>query len=152
MKKSFITITLLFWVAYFAHSQTEDQSVSSEPSFKNTNDLRAALQPVPREAIFKMEGYYLWDPSVIKVGNTFHLFTSRWPEADGMIGWKKSHIIRATSRSLFGPYTFAEIVFEPKNHPWYRRDAQSENYESGQEVFALSSRHSQLEKGFPVCL
>jgi acetyl esterase/lipase len=96
----------------------EVQSGSSEPSFKNTNNLRTALLPVPREAIFKMEGYYLWDPSVIKVGNTYHLFASRWPAANGMIGWKKSHIIRATSQSLFGPYKFAEVVFEPKNHPW----------------------------------
>jgi hypothetical protein len=118
MKKTFITITLLIWVAYFAHSQTEAQSGSSKPSFRNTNNLREAMQPLPAEAIFKMEGYYLWDPSVIKVGKTYHLFASRWPEAETMIGWKKSHIIRATSKSLFGPYKFAEVVFEPKNHPW----------------------------------
>jgi len=118
MKKTFLTITLLIWVAYFAHAQTEVQSKNSEPSFKDKNDLREALQPLPAEAIFKMEGYYLWDPSVIKVGKTYHLFASRWPAADEMIGWKKSHIIRATSKSLFGPYKFAEVVFEPKNHPW----------------------------------
>ena len=50
--------------------------------------------------------------------NTYHLFTSRWPEAEGMIGWKKSHIIRATSKALFGSYTFADVVFEPQDHPW----------------------------------
>ena len=118
MNKAILSITLLIWVAYFAYSQTESQSGSSEPSFKNINNLREALQPLPKEAIFKMEGYFLWDPSVIKVGKAYHLFASRWPASDEMIGWKKSHIIRATSKSLFGPYTFAEVVFEPKNHPW----------------------------------
>ena len=82
------------------------------------NDLRDALMPVPKEAIFKMDGFYLWDPSVIKVGKTYHLFASRWPESTGMSGWKKSHIIRATSKSLFGPYTFAEVVFDLVKHPW----------------------------------
>ena len=82
------------------------------------NDLRDALMPVPKEAIFKMDGFYLWDPSVIKVGKTYHLFASRWPEATGMNGWKNSHIIRATSKSLFGPYAFAEVVFELSKHPW----------------------------------
>lgn len=32
--------------------------------------LRSALRPVPESAIFKMDGWYLWDPSVIKVGDT----------------------------------------------------------------------------------
>ena len=118
MKKSFITITFFICLVFFVQAQTEVLGGGSDPSFKKTNDLREALQPLPKEAIFKMEGYYLWDPSVIKVGKTYHLFASRWPEADGMIGWQKSHIIRATSKSLFGPYKFAGVVFEPKNHPW----------------------------------
>ena len=66
--------------------------------------LRAALRPVPESAIFKMDGWYLWDPSVIRVGDTWHLFASRWPAADKMNGWFRSHVIRATSASLFGPY------------------------------------------------
>lgn len=117
MRISFLTITFFICV-FSAQSQTEVVSGSSKPLFENSNYIKEALQPLPKEAVFKMDGYYLWDPSVIKVGNTYHLFASRWPEADGMIGWKKSHIIRATSKSLFGPYNFAEIVFEPKNHPW----------------------------------
>ena len=118
MKKAILSITFLLCAAFFAHSQTEVQSNNSESSFKDKNDLREALQPLPKEAIFKMEGYFVWDPSVIKVEDNYHLFASRWPAADEMIGWKKSHIIRATSKSLFGPYKFADVVFEPKNHPW----------------------------------
>ncbi|MEO0056084.1 MAG: hypothetical protein RLZZ50_2031, partial [Verrucomicrobiota bacterium] len=33
----------------------------------DSNPLRDALQPVPKDAIFKMPGYFLWDPSVIEV-------------------------------------------------------------------------------------
>ena len=66
-----------------------------------------------------MDGYYLWDPSVLKVGDTYHLFASRWPDSPlKMAGWKKSHVIRATSKSLFGPYQFAEVVLHPSKHPW----------------------------------
>lgn len=75
--------------------------------------------PVPESAIFKMEGYYLWDPSVIEVDGTYHLFASRWPvSGERMEGWKKSHVIRATSKSLFGPYQFQEVVLSPSGHPW----------------------------------
>ena len=35
-----------------------------------------------------------------------------------MKGWMKSHVIRATSKSLFGPYQFQEVVLHPSNHPW----------------------------------
>ncbi len=83
--------------------------------------LRDALRPVPETAIFKMDGYYLWDPSVIKVGDTYHLFASRWPAAGGMKGWMHSHVIRATSKSLFGPYTFQEVVLDPARHPWAKQ-------------------------------
>ena len=84
-----------------------------------SNPLRDALRPVPETAVFKMDGYYLWDPSLIKVGDTYHLFASRWPiTSERMKGWMKSHVIRATSKSLFGPYQFQEIVLSPSNHPW----------------------------------
>lgn len=87
-------------------------------SYSKSNPLNKALQPIPESAVFKMEGYYLWDPSVIKVGDTYHLFCSRWPEEEGMKGWQRSHVIRATSKSLFGPYQFQEVVLHPSNHPW----------------------------------
>ena len=87
-------------------------------TYPKSNPLKEALQPVPKDAVFKMPGYYLWDPSVIKVGDTYHLFASRWPASAGMAGWKKSQVIRATSTSLFGPYELKELVLSPNNHPW----------------------------------
>lgn len=78
--------------------------------------------PTPRSAMFAMPGFHVWDPSVIGVGDTYHLFASRWPsdtsEDRDFNGWKKSHVIRATSNNLFGPYTFAEVVIEPRPDQW----------------------------------
>lgn len=66
-----------------------------------------------------MPGYYIWCPSVIKADGLYHLFASRWPAAYGMNGWlEHSEIIRATSRSLEGPYSFAEVVLVKRPSYW----------------------------------
>jgi hypothetical protein len=111
--------------AGFLHAQTAPAAHTPPPlppgvtvSHPHDNPLRDALRPVPKTALFKMDGYFVWDPSVIKVGDTYHLFASRWPAKDGMNGWFRSHAIRATSKSLFGPYEFREIVLTPETHPW----------------------------------
>ncbi|MEM9252379.1 MAG: glycoside hydrolase family protein [Planctomycetota bacterium] len=86
-----------------------------------SNPLREALRPVPTTAVFSMEGWCLWDPSLIKVGDTYHLFCSRWPrEGHSSVnrGWMRGHVIRATSKNLFGPYEFQEVVLRPETHPW----------------------------------
>ncbi|HWJ26551.1 MAG TPA: glycoside hydrolase family protein, partial [Flavisolibacter sp.] len=68
---------------------------------------------------FKMEGYILWCPSIIKVGETYHLFASRWPEQYGLGGWTKySEVVRATSKNLYGPYTFQEVVIQKRDGHW----------------------------------
>src|SRR6478672_8809468 len=100
-KKIFIILLISFVSKNLCAQATDTKSV--EMSYRDKNDFKEALKPVPKDAVFKMEGYYLWDPSVIKVRGTYHLFTSRWPVAGGTEGWKKSQVIRATSKSLFGP-------------------------------------------------
>jgi hypothetical protein len=106
--------------------------------------LRAALQPVPESAIFKMDGWYLWDPSVIKVGDTWHLFASRWPAAEKMKGWFRSHVIRATSKSLFGPYQFQEVVLHPSKHPWATQAIHNP------KVMKVGNRYLIYHLGIPV--
>ncbi len=120
-----VTFLCVLLTACWSAAQTSALSFSPPPlppgvSVINTHDnpLRDALRPVPKSAVFKMDGFFLWDPSVIKVGETYHLFASRWPANDGMNGWFRSHAIRATSKSLFGPYTFQEVVLSPETHPW----------------------------------
>ena len=90
-------------------------------TYPDSNPFRDALRPVPKSALFDLEGFSVWDPSLIKVGDTYHLFGSRWPsgpETKGTKGWKQSHVFRATSKSLFGPYEFEEVVLHPSEHPW----------------------------------
>lgn len=90
-------------------------------TYPDSNPLKEELKPVPATAVFKMEGWCLWDPSVIKVGSIYHLFCSRWPKTDDhsfSSGWMRSHVIRATSENLFGPYEFQEVVLHSQDHPW----------------------------------
>lgn len=70
------------------------------------------LQPIPRESGFKMDGYWVWGGSVIKVGSTYHLFASRWPKGDEFARDYRQHseIVRATSSNILGPYQFQEVV------------------------------------------
>src|SRR5215203_715286 len=93
-----ITITLLF-----------------SSIFLNAQTLKDKMKPAVKNGGFKMEGYILWCPSVIKVGKTYHMFASRWPEQYGLGGWTKySEIVRATSNSLYGPYKFEEVVIQKR--------------------------------------
>jgi hypothetical protein len=70
------------------------------------------LQPVPKQSGFKMPGYWLWDGSVIKVGDTYHLFASRWPKGKPFpVDYRRhSEIVRAESKDPLGPYEFKEVV------------------------------------------
>src|SRR5258708_8929909 len=62
---------------------------------------------------FKMDEFILWCPSVIKVGDTFHMFASRWPAQYGLGGWTSySEAVRATATNFLGPYLFQEVVLQ----------------------------------------
>jgi len=81
--------------------------------------LKDAMQPALKNAGFKMEGYILWCSTVIKVGNTYHMFASRWPEQYGLAGWTTySEIVRATSDNIYGPYKFQEVVIQKRPDNW----------------------------------
>ena len=53
------------------------------------------------------------DPSIIKVGDTYHMFASCWPN-DDFQKWKQSHVVRAISKNLLGPYDYVEDVLLPR--------------------------------------
>lgn len=85
----------------------------------NGQSLKDALKPAVKNGGFKREGYILWCPTVIKVGNTYHMFASSWPDKYGLGGWTKySEIIRATSDNLYGPYKFQEVVISKREGYW----------------------------------
>jgi hypothetical protein len=104
--KTFKSFLLLFTFCAFANL-SEAQS------------LKDALRPAVKNGGFKKEGYILWCPTVIKVGNTYHMFASSWPEKYGLSGWTKySEVIRATSDNLYGPYKFQEVVIQKREGYW----------------------------------
>jgi hypothetical protein len=81
--------------------------------------LKDCLQPALKKGGFAMDGFMLWCSSVIKVGETYHMFASRWPAKYGLGGWTKySECVRATSTSLLGPYTFQEVVLQKRTDHW----------------------------------
>jgi len=76
------------------------------------NNNKRITQPVPKQSGFKMDGWFVWGGSVIKVDDTYHLFASRWPDSTEFPGgyMKHSEIVRATSTDPLGPYQFRELV------------------------------------------
>ncbi len=79
------------------------------------------LQPSPKDAGFRMEGYFVWGGSLIKVGDQYHLFASRWPEATHFPQGYRDHseIVRATASAPLGPYTFQEVVVSGRGGSWW---------------------------------
>jgi hypothetical protein len=74
--------------------------------------LRDRIQPVAKNTGFRMDGYFVWCGSVIKVGDTYHMFASRWLEATQFPEGYRTHseIVRATADKAEGPYTYQEVV------------------------------------------
>jgi hypothetical protein len=100
---------------------TESQTpvVAKMVTHHEARSLSESLQPAAKQAAFEMDGYILWCSSVIKVGDTYHMFASRWPGKYGMGGWTKySECVRATSKELTGPYTFQEVVLQKRPDNW----------------------------------
>lgn len=81
--------------------------------------LKDSILPADKKAGYIDEGYILWCPSVIKVGDTYHMFCSRWPASYGLAGWtSQSECAHATSKNLCGPYTFKEVVLKKRADNW----------------------------------
>ena len=92
---------------------------SSAPEKLESRSLKDCLQPAVKNGGFRMDDQILWCSSVIKVGDTYHMFASRWPAQYGLGGWTKySECVRATSTNLFGPYTFQEVVLQKRTNNW----------------------------------
>lgn len=111
--------------------------------------LKEALKPAVKKGGFKMEGYILWCPSVIKVGKTYHLFASRWPEQYGLRGWTKySEIVRASSDNLYGPYKFEEVVIQKREGHWDNDRAHNPKIVKAGDKYVLYYISSANETGY----
>jgi hypothetical protein len=77
--------------------------------------------PAPKNGGFRMDGYWIWDPSVVQgPDGKWHFFAARWPKTLPMHpGWLlSSEIVRAEGDKPEGPFTFKEVVF-PARGPEY---------------------------------
>jgi hypothetical protein len=111
--------------------------------------ILSSMAPAVKNAGFKMPGYILWCPSVIKVGNTYHMFASRWPEQYGLAGWTKySEIVRAESQNLYGPYTFKEVVIQKREGYWDNDRAHNPKIVKAGNKFVLYYISSANETGY----
>jgi hypothetical protein len=111
--------------------------------------ILSSMAPAVKNGGFKMPGYILWCPSVIKVGNTYHMFASRWPEQYGLAGWTKySEIVRAESQNLYGPYTFKEVVIQKREGYWDNDRAHNPKIVKAGNKFVLYYISSANETGY----
>lgn len=102
-------IFLSFLVIGFSLKQKQDKSFFER------------IQPIDKKSGFKMDGYWIWGGSVIKVGDEYNMFASRWPK-DTLFPYdyrEKSEIVRATSKKLIGPYEFQEVIIGERDSSFW---------------------------------
>ncbi len=69
----------------------------------------------------KIDGYYVWDCSVIKSGGKYHMFSSRWKQEYGFGNhWLfNSEIIHSVADKPEGPYRFQNVVFSRRGREYF---------------------------------
>jgi hypothetical protein len=75
-------------------------------------DLHSMMQPIPRTAAFRVDGYEVWGGSVVQGDDgKFHMFYSRWPLQFGGNAWVvKSEIAHAVSDTPFGTFKHHDVA------------------------------------------
>ncbi|MBQ7912382.1 MAG: glycoside hydrolase family protein [Clostridia bacterium] len=69
----------------------------------------------------ELDGYFVWDCSVIKSGGKYHMFSSRWKKEYGF-GWNwlfNSEIIHSVSDTPEGPYVFQNVVLPRRGRQYF---------------------------------
>jgi hypothetical protein len=101
-------------------------NASEDSTISLPKPLKDFLLPAPKNGGFAMDGYVLWCSSVVKVGDTYHMFASAWPGHKTTNGWtyslgdwtSQSECVHATSTNLFGPYQFQGVVLQKRPGAW----------------------------------
>jgi hypothetical protein len=90
------------------------------PRNKST-EIKFEFEETPVQSGFKMEGFWIWCGSMIRVDSVYHLFASRWPKSGPFPeGYRTgSEIVRATSGSPFGPFRFEEVVIGERDSSFW---------------------------------
>jgi hypothetical protein len=123
-------------------------ATAAKPEARSFKDC---LLPAPRHGGFAMDGYILWCSSVLQVGNTYHLFASRWPAQYGLAGWTKySECVRATATNLCGPYQFQEVVLQKRINHWDNSRVHNVKIVKAGDKFVLFYINSANQTGYAV--
>jgi hypothetical protein len=109
------------------------------------------LLPAVKNGGFRMDDYILWCPSIIKVGDVYHLFASRWPAQYGLGGWTShSECVRATSTNLLGPYAFQQVVLQKRPDHWDNSRVHNPKIVRAGSRFVLYYINSANQTGYAV--
>jgi hypothetical protein len=142
-----LTASLLFQLAVAGFS-AEPPDVAAKTEVRSFKDC---LLPAPKHGGFAMDGFILWCSSVIKVGDTYHMFASRCPAQYGLGGWTKySECVRATSTNLFGPYQFQEVVLQKRTNNWDNSRVHNVKIVKAGDKFVLYYINSANQTGYAV--
>src|SRR6185312_8565398 len=129
---------------------TTHAAETHSPTFEKRT-LKDSLKPAIKNGGFRMDGQILWCSSVIKVGDTYHMFASRWPAQYGLGGWTShSECVRATSTNLFGPYTFQEVVLQKRTNDWDNSRVHNVKIVKDGSKFVLFYINSANQTGYAV--
>jgi hypothetical protein len=113
--------------------------------------LKDALLPAIKNGGFRMDDYMIWCSSVIKVGDTYQMFASRWPAQYGIGGWTSySECVRATSKDLLGPYKFEEVVLQKRADHWDNSRVHNVKIVKAGQKFVLYYINTANQTGYAV--
>jgi hypothetical protein len=136
---------------FSAESNSAPARQKDPPANHETRRFKDCLQPAVKNGGFRMDGYIIWCSSVIKVGDTYHLFASRWPAEYGLGGWTRySECVRATSKDLLGPYTFQEVVLQKRTNNWDNTRIHNVKIVRASSQYVLYHIDTANETGFAV--
>jgi len=129
----------------------ETVAVAATGAVVEAHSFKDSLQPAPKQGGFAMGDFMLWCSSVIKVGDNYHMFASRWPAQFGMDGWTKySECVRATSTNLYGPYQFQEVVLQKRLDGWDNSRIHNVKIVKAGDKFVLYYINSANQTGYAV--
>ncbi len=84
-------------------------------------DISFDYEKTPLNSGFKMEGYWVWGGTLIKVDSVYHMFASRWPKIsefpDGYRNY--SEIVHATADNALGPFQFEKVVIGERDSSFW---------------------------------
>lgn len=140
-------ISLIFLIGSLSGFAAD--SATGSPAKLEKKSLKDCLLPAVKNGGFRMDDYIIWCSSVVKVGDTYHMFASRWPAQYGLNGWTKySECARATSTNLFGPYTFQEVVLQKRTNNWDNSRVHNVKIVKAGSKFVLYYINSANQTGF----